>query len=199
VERVLRDLGARFRCPLVVAQHMPPRFTSAFASRLALHLPFAVREVADGEPLLDGVTYVAPGGFHTTVESRRDAARGGLFAALAATRDPVQPSVDALFTSAAGAVGERAVAVLLTGMGDDGARGMAELIRVGAHTLAQDEATSAVFGMPRAAIDAGVVRQILPLHHIGERLCQLASSAPDPGAAGASLQEGASCSQEKYW
>ena len=201
VERVLRDLGPRFRCPLVVAQHMPPRFTAAFASRLALHLPFAVREVADGEPLLDGVAYVAPGGFHTTVESRRDAARGGLFAALAATHDPVQPSVDALFTSAAGAVGERAVAVLLTDMGDDGARGMAELVRVGAHTLAQDEATCAVFGMPRAAIDAGVARETLPLHHIGERLCRLASSAPDsagPGAT-ASLQEGASCSQEKYW
>jgi two-component system chemotaxis response regulator CheB len=189
VERVLRDLGPRVCCPVVVAQHMPPGFTRAFASRLASYLPLAVREVADGEPLLPGVAYVAPGGFHTTVERRQDR----LFASVAATADRMQPSVDLLFASAASAVGARAVAALLTGMGDDGARGMAALSRAGAHTIAQDEATSVVFGMPRAAIDAGAVRETLPLSFIGGRLRQL---APEGDAF---AREEASCNQKKSW
>jgi two-component system chemotaxis response regulator CheB len=192
VERILRDLGPRLPCPIAVAQHMPPGFTRAFAARLAAHLPFDVREVTDGERLLGGTAYVAPGGLQTTVEIRRD----GLFARLSVSADRVQPSVDALFTSAAVAVGSRAVAALLTGMGDDGAQGMAELARAGSYTLAQDEATSAVFGMPRAAIAAGAVRETLPLPLIGGRLLQLASAPPShaglSAAAGASLQEGAS-------
>jgi two-component system chemotaxis response regulator CheB len=189
VERVLRDLGPRVCCPIVVAQHMPPGFTRAFASRLASYLPLAVHEVADGEPLLAGVAYVAPGGFHTTVERRQDR----LFARATATVDRVQPSVDLLFASAASAVGARAVAALLTGMGDDGARGMAALSRAGAHTIAQDEATSVVFGMPRAAIDAGAVRETLPLSFIGGRLRQL---APEGDAF---AREEATCNRKKCW
>jgi two-component system chemotaxis response regulator CheB len=195
VERILRDLGPRLGCPIAVAQHMPPGFTRAFAARLASHLPFDVREAADGELLRDGTVYVAPGGLHTTVEARRD----GLHARLSRTASRVQPSVDALFTSAAVAVGPRAIAALLTGMGDDGAQGMAELARAGAYTLAQDEASSAVFGMPRAAIDAGAVRETLPLSQIGGRLRQLASAAPSPAGpsgAGASTQEGVPCQEE---
>jgi two-component system, chemotaxis family, protein-glutamate methylesterase/glutaminase len=196
VERILRDLGPGVRCPVLIAQHMPPGFTRAFAARLSSHLPLEVREAADGETLLGGVAYVAPGGFHTLVEGRRHR----LIARLSSTTDKVQPSVDFLFTSAAAALGSRAVAALLTGMGDDGAQGMAELARVGSHTIAQDEATSAVFGMPRAAIDAGAVRETLPLSLIGGRLRQLASATPDAapdGSTGAFAQEGAPCSQEK--
>jgi two-component system chemotaxis response regulator CheB len=196
VERILRDLGPRLGCPIAVAQHMPPGFTRAFAARLASHLPFDVREVADGEPLLAGTVYVAPGGFHTTLEGRRDA----LYARLSVTTDRVQPSVDALFASGAAAVGSRAIGVLLTGMGDDGAQGMAELARAGSYTLAQDEESSAVFGMPRAAIDAGAVRETLPLSHIGGRLRQLASAplshAGSRAGAGVSPQEGAPCQEE---
>jgi two-component system, chemotaxis family, protein-glutamate methylesterase/glutaminase len=196
IERVLRDLGPGLRCPVLIAQHMPPRFTRAFAARLSAHLPMEVREATDGEPLLAGVAYVAPGGFHTLVESRRHR----LIVRLSPTADKVQPSVDILFTSAAAAVGPRAIAALLTGMGDDGAQGMAELARAGSHTIAQDEATSAVFGMPRAAIDAGAARETLPLSLIGGRLRQLASATPDTaprGSTGAFIQEGAPCSQEK--
>jgi two-component system chemotaxis response regulator CheB len=197
VERVLRDLGPGLRCPILIAQHMPPGFTRAFAARLSSHLPFEVREAADGETLLAGVAYVAPGGFHTLVESRRHR----LAARLSSTADKVQPSVDLLFTSAAAALGPRVVAALLTGMGDDGAQGMAELARAGAHTIAQDEATSAIFGMPRAAIDAGAARETLPLSMIGGRLRQFASATPEGpaprGSAGAFTQEGAPCSQEK--
>lgn len=197
VERVLRDLGPGLRCPVLIAQHMPPGFTRAFAARLSSHLPLEVREAADGEILLPGVAYVAPGGFHTLVENRRHR----LTSRLSPTADKVQPSVDVLFTSAAVALGSRTVAALLTGMGDDGAQGMAELARAGSHTIAQDEASSAIFGMPRAAIDAGAVRETLPLSSIGGRLRQLASALPEGsalrGATGAFAQESAPCSQEK--
>jgi two-component system chemotaxis response regulator CheB len=171
IERVLRDLGLQPHVPTIVAQHMPAGFTRAFAARLAAHLALDVREAADGL-LQAGHVYVAPGGFHTAVERRRNR----FFAHLAATTDRVQPSVDHLFTSAAEAAGQHAVAVLLTGMGEDGARGMAALARTGAYTIAQDEATSVVFGMPRAAILAGAVRETLPLSQIGGRLRELAAA-----------------------
>ncbi len=196
VERVLRDLGPVVRCPVLIAQHMPPGFTRAFAARLSSHLPLEVREAVNGEPLLAGVAYVAPGGFHTQVKSRRHR----LIARLSPTSDKVQPSVDLLFTSAAAALGPRVAAALLTGMGDDGAQGMAALARAGAYTIAQDEATSAVFGMPRAAIHAGAARETLPLSRIGGRLRKLVSATPDAasaGSTGAFTQEGAPCSQEK--
>lgn len=197
VERVLRDLGPGLRCPVLIAQHMPPGFTRAFAARLSSHLPLEVREAAHGETLLPGVAYVAPGGFHTLVETQRHR----LITLLSSTADKVQPSVDLLFTSAAAVLGRRTAAALLTGMGDDGAQGMAELARAGSHTIAQDEATSAIFGMPRAAIDAGAVRETLPLSLIGGRLRQLASAAPEGaapgGSTGAFAQESAPCSQEK--
>ncbi|HEY2737653.1 MAG TPA: chemotaxis-specific protein-glutamate methyltransferase CheB [Thermoanaerobaculia bacterium] len=170
IERVLHDLGPQMHVPLVVAQHMPAGFTRAFAARLAAHLALDVREAADGAALEAGRVYVAPGGFHTGVERRRDR----FFARLAVTTDRVQPSADRLFTSAAEAAGQHAVAALLTGMGEDGARGMAALAQVGAYTIAQDEATSVVFGMPRAAILAGAAREILPLSLIGGRLRELA-------------------------
>jgi two-component system chemotaxis response regulator CheB len=196
VERVLRDLGPRLGCPIVVAQHMPAGFTRAYARRLAAHLPLEVREAAGGELLRPGVAYVAPGGFHTVVERRRSR----LYAAVSATPDLVQPSVDLLFASAALAVGARAAAALLTGMGDDGAQGMAELARAGAYTIAQDEATSVIFGMPRAAIDAGAARETLPLSLIGGRLRQLASAPPAAALGGSGdspAQEEVSCNRGK--
>jgi len=184
IERVLRDLGPQPDVPMVVAQHMPAGFTRAFAARLAAHLALDVREAADGAALEAGRVYVAPGGFHTGVEHRR----GRFFARLTATADRVQPSADRLFTSAAEAAGQHAVAALLTGMGEDGARGMAALARMGAYTIAQDEATSVVFGMPRAAILAGAVREILPLSLIGGRLRELALP-----------EEETSCNPGKSW
>jgi len=172
VERVLCDLGPPLGCPLVVAQHMPAGFTRAFASRLAGRLPWKAQEIVDGERLLPGTVYIAPGGFHAAIENGRP----GLAASLTPTADPNQPSVDVLFVSAAAVVAGRALAVLLTGMGDDGARGMVELARAGSYTIAQDETTSVVFGMPRAAIEAGGARETLPLSSIGGRLRQLASA-----------------------
>jgi two-component system chemotaxis response regulator CheB len=170
IERILKDLGASISVPVAVVQHMPAGFTRAFAERLNAYLPLQVREAMDGEALLPGTVYIAPGGMHLSVVWDGSGLKAVLDVEPAATH---RPSVDVLFASAAVAVGRRAVAVLLTGMGHDGARGMAELRRVGARTLAQDEATSVIYGMPRAAVLAGAVGESLPLGAIGGRVQEL--------------------------
>jgi two-component system chemotaxis response regulator CheB len=171
VESILRQLGGRPPVPVVVAQHMPAGFTRSFAQRLNACLPLPVREAVDGEVLAGGTVYVAPGGVHLRLARAREGLRVML------SRHPEEsahhPSIDLLFVSAVAAVGERAVAVVLTGMGHDGAAGMAALARAGAHTIAQDEATSAVYGMPRAALATGGVLEVLPLEAIAGRLRQL--------------------------
>ncbi|HKV11678.1 MAG TPA: chemotaxis response regulator protein-glutamate methylesterase [Thermoanaerobaculia bacterium] len=171
LEAILRSLGEDLPVPVVVVQHMPPGFTRAFAERLNGHLPFEVHEAADGEPLVPGRVLIAPGGIHLRIGERN----GRLHAFLSTEPERAlhRPSVDVLFTSAGEAAQGRVVAVLLTGMGHDGAQGMAELARAGAHTIAQDEATSVIYGMPRAAVAAGGVKEILPLPGIGARLRQL--------------------------
>jgi two-component system chemotaxis response regulator CheB len=169
IERILYDLGSDVPAPILIVQHMPAGFTRAFAERLNVQLPLEVREAADGELLLPGTVYLAPGGLH--LKAVRD--RGRLRAALDSAPDlPHRPSVDVLFSSAAEAAAST-VAVLLTGMGQDGAEGMAKLAETGGFTIAQDEATSIVFGMPRAAAAAGAVREMLPLPEIGARLRRL--------------------------
>jgi two-component system chemotaxis response regulator CheB len=170
IERILRDLGGDVPVPILVVQHMPPGFTRAFAERLNIQLPLEVREPVDGEPLLPGTVYIARGGAHLRLAD----GAGGLAAAVGDEPEDAshRPSVDVLFASAA-AAGVRAVAILLTGMGQDGAAGMARLAERGALTIAQDEATSIIFGMPRAAAAAGGVREMLPLPEIGGRLRRL--------------------------
>jgi two-component system chemotaxis response regulator CheB len=167
IERILRDLGSSIPVPVAVVQHMPAGFTRAFAERLNAYLPLQVREAMDREPLLPGTVYIAPGGMHLTIAWDGSGLKAVLAIEPTATH---RPSVDVLFNSAAAAVGRRAVAVLLTGMGHDGARGMAELARAGARTFAQDEATSVIYGMPKAAVLAGAVGESLPLGAIGGRL-----------------------------
>jgi len=170
IERILRDLGGDVPVPVLVVQHMPAGFTRAFAERLNIQLPLEVREPVDGEPLQPATVYIARGGFHLRIAPGRQR----LVAAVSSEpRDtPHRPSVDELFASAAEA-GVRAVAILLTGMGHDGAAGMARLAAQGALTIAQDEATSTIFGMPRAAAAIGGVREVLPLPQIGARLRRL--------------------------
>lgn len=179
LEAILRSLGQDLPVPVVVVQHMPPGFTRAFAERLNNHLPFEVHEAADGEPLLPGRVLIAPGGIHLKIGERR----GQLHAFLSTEPERAlhRPSVDVLFTTAGEAVGGSAVAVLLTGMGHDGAQGMAALARAGAYTIAQDEETSVIYGMPRAAVAAGGVKEILPLPGIGARLKQLFMNSGERG------------------
>jgi two-component system chemotaxis response regulator CheB len=171
IERVLCDLGGELTVPMAIAQHMPPAFTRCFADRLDGKLALRVREARHGEALLGGVVYIAPGDCHLRIERRGEELRAALSPLPESA--PCCPSVDALFASAAIAARGRLVAVLLTGMGCDGAAAMAQLAGAGVHTIAQDGATSAIFGMPRAAIEAGGADEVLPLQGIGPRLLQL--------------------------
>jgi two-component system chemotaxis response regulator CheB len=168
IQRLLIDLGSSLPLPVVVAQHMPPGFTRAFAERLNGCLPLSVREAGDAESLQPSTVYIAPAGRQLSIErhgsdlktSLGDEPGGGSHL----------PSVDVLFSSASRAASGNVAAVLLTGMGRDGAQGMADLAAAGAYTLVQDESTSVVWGMPRAATELGAVREILPLEEIGARL-----------------------------
>lgn len=158
--------------PILIAQHMPPGFTETFARRLDSLCRLAVKQADDGEVVRGGVAYIAPGGRHLEL------ARRGIGYVLRVTDDPPvnrhRPSVDTLFRSIARAAGSKAIGVMLTGMGGDGADAMLEMSRAGAYTIAQDEASCVVFGMPRQAIAAGGVREVAALGEIAQRLETLA-------------------------
>lgn len=161
--------------PVVVTQHIPAQFSGPWAARLDAASAMRVAEAKDGQPLMPGHVYVAPGGQHLLVV--RDGAR---YVCRLHDGPPVsrhKPSVDVLFRSVARAVGNGAIGVILTGMGDDGAQGMKELRDAGAHTIGQDEATCVVWGMPHAALTAGGVVEELPLEAIAPKLVALARSA----------------------
>lgn len=158
--------------PVLIVQHMPAGFSARYATRLNGLGPLAVSEARDGESLQAGHAYIAPGGQHLSVE--RGAAGG--YVARVSDGEPVQrhrPSVDVLFRSVAKVAGDRAIGIMLTGMGGDGALAMRLLREAGAYNLAQDEATSAIFGMPREAIRAGACQEVLPLDAIGPRVMAL--------------------------
>ena len=156
-------------CPGIVAvQHMPEGFTAAFARRLNDNCAIEVREAADGDQLAPGRAYIAPGNRHTYV--RRMGPTYFLEVRDGALVSRHRPSVNVLFRSVAQAAGPNALGVLLTGMGDDGADGLLEMKRANAFTIAQDEATCVVFGMPREAILLGAVEEVLPLQRIPQAM-----------------------------
>ena len=156
-------------CPGIVAvQHMPEGFTAAFARRLNDNCAIEVREAADGDQLVPGRAYIAPGNRHTYV--RRMGPTYFLEVREGALVSRHRPSVNVLFRSVAQAAGPNAVGILLTGMGDDGADGLLEMRRANAFTIAQNEATCVVFGMPREAILLGAAEEVLPLHRIAEAM-----------------------------
>jgi two-component system chemotaxis response regulator CheB len=169
VQRVLESLEGLPVCVLV-AQHMPPRFTEAFAQRLDQALPLRVMEARSGDPLEPGRVYIAPGG--AQLELAASGARLELLVSRPAPADRHAPSVDRLFHSLAEHLGPRARAVVLTGMGEDGARGVEALGRAGAEVWAEAEATAVVFGMPQAAIATGRVNRVLPLDALGPALAR---------------------------
>jgi two-component system chemotaxis response regulator CheB len=158
--------------PILIAQHMPPGFTDTFARRLDTLCRLHVKQAEDNEAVRAGVAYIAPGGRHMVL------ARRGSGYCIRVTDDPPvnrhRPSVDTLFRSIARSAGGNALGVMLTGMGGDGAEAMREMSQAGAHTIAQDEASCVVFGMPRQAIAAGGVREVLALSDIAGRLETLA-------------------------
>lgn len=159
---------------IVITQHIPEQFSGPFAARMDRSSPMSVCEAQDGQPILSGHVYIAPGGRHLAV--RRDGAK---YVCQITHDEPVnrhRPSVDVLFKSVAEHAGHNAVGVILTGMGDDGARGLKMLRDCGARTIGQDEATSVVWGMPGSAYRIGAVEQVLPLEDIAQRALALASA-----------------------
>jgi two-component system chemotaxis response regulator CheB len=149
---------------IVIVQHMPERFTSAFARRLDTLCPMHVKEAEEGDVVEQGRVLIAPGNFHMALHRT-----GGRYTVNIIDGPHVsrhRPSVDVLFRSAAQSAGRNAMGILLTGMGDDGARGLLEMHGAGSLTIAQDEASSVVFGMPKEAIALGAADRILPLKRV---------------------------------
>ena len=154
--------------PMVIVQHMPPGFTASLARRLDQTSPFDVREAAEGDRLQPGQILVAPGGSHLQFDAGGKAHL---------TSDPpvhgVRPAIDVTLSSLAPLYGPRLMAALLTGMGRDGARGLKLVSDLGGRTLAEDETTCVVYGMPKAAVELGAVDCLLPLHEIAPAIARL--------------------------
>ncbi|WP_199610640.1 protein-glutamate methylesterase/protein-glutamine glutaminase [Flocculibacter collagenilyticus] len=174
IKEVVVRLPAHF-CPIVIAQHIPPVFSTSFAKRLDTASAMTVHEAEDGMVLETGHVYIAPGDDHLIIKKLAV----GRYQCVLTKTEPVnrhRPSVDVLFDSVALHAGRNVTAAILTGMGADGAKGLVNIKRAGAVTIAQDEQSSVVWGMPKAAIDIGGADKIAPLGDIADLLMRYASS-----------------------
>jgi two-component system chemotaxis response regulator CheB len=187
--KVLTGLPSDLPVPIVITQHMPPVFTRMFAERLDRSTPLRVFEAADGMELAPGSAYVAPGDFHMVLHRRGTATQIQLSSA--PQENSCRPAVDVMFRSVAALYGASAYATVLTGMGHDGRSGAKVLRDAGAEILAQDEATSVVWGMPGVVASAGLAHRILPLSDVAPHVMSVAgrgrllSAARSAAAAGA--------------
>lgn len=165
LQEIIPKLPKDFPTPIVIAQHMPPNFTAPFAERLNQLSQITVKEAEEGESLRQGVAYVAPGRGHMRVKRVR-----GIETVLTVSENKdefiYRPSVDALMFSVAEFFPGRALGVILTGMGNDGLKGLTELKKTGGRVFAQDEETCVVYGMPKAVVDAGIADKVLPIHEM---------------------------------
>ncbi len=179
---IIPALPAEFPLPVVVVQHMPPVFTRFLAERLAATSRLKVREGEAGALVEPGTVWIAPGNSHMVL------AREGVVTRLRLTQDPPEnscrPAVDPLFRSAAALYADHTLALVLTGMGQDGLRGAEEVRHHGGQVLAQDEATSVVWGMPGAVVGAGLADAVLPLAHVADELVWRGAVGRAPGAGG---------------
>ncbi|WP_258360085.1 protein-glutamate methylesterase/protein-glutamine glutaminase [Moorella sulfitireducens] len=177
LQQVLTALPADLPAGVVVVQHMPPGFTGPLARRLNELAALEIREAADGDIIRPGMALIAPAGKQMLLERH-----GGNVQVLLAEEAGIptlfKPSVDVLFLSVARIYGYRSLGVILTGMGNDGVRGLKAIKEQGGRVLAQDEDTSIVYGMPRAAVEAGLADQILPLPAIAAAIVSLVAAAP---------------------
>ncbi len=170
VKAILVDLPAEIP-PILVVQHIPPVFSKAFAQRLNDCCPFEVKEAEDGDEVLPNRVLIAPGGLQMKIVDNH-----GKLTISVVPGDPSErhkPSVDFLFNTVAQIYGKRAVGVVLTGMGNDGSKGLLQMRKAGARTMAQDEATSVVFGMPKEALANGGAERAYPIHDMARTLCNL--------------------------
>jgi two-component system chemotaxis response regulator CheB len=167
--RMMPEIPGNIGVPLLIVQHMPPVFTQSLAESLAPRCAVKVREASHGEMIEANIAYIAPGGRQMRLVPGPEGRK-----MVQVTDDPPEnncrPSVDYLFRSAANTFPGRAMAVILTGMGSDGTLGLRLLKRQGCYVVAQDEGTCVVYGMPKAAVDAGVVDTVLPLEAIAGRI-----------------------------
>jgi two-component system chemotaxis response regulator CheB len=159
-------------CPgIVIVQHMPEKFTKSYADSLNLQSALSVKEASDGDPVAPGTALIAPGNYHLL------ASRSGARYFARVKNGPMvhhqRPAVDVLFKTVASHAGANAVGVILTGMGADGAEGLLEMKNAGARTIAQDENSCVVFGMPKEAIKRGAAEFVLPLDKIAEKIIEL--------------------------
>jgi two-component system chemotaxis response regulator CheB len=159
---------------IVIVQHMPASFTRSFAERLNSICALEIKEAQDGDAVLPGRALLAPGDFHMVVRASGARRTVGIVDGPRVGRH--KPSVDRLFESVASVVGPNAIGALMTGMGADGAQGLKQMRDAGAWTIAQDEASCVVFGMPRVAIELGAACEVVPLARIAGRLLQRAAS-----------------------
>lgn len=155
--KIKKDIGI----PIVIAQHMPELFTYSFAKRLDSICPLEVKEAKDGERLKPNIVYIAKGGYHMKVLNRRIRLNN------TEQSSAYRPSVNILFKSVKNEYGSKVLSIILTGMGSDGSAGIEEINDAGGYTVAQDEESSVIFGMPRNAIKTGKVERIIPLDKIG--------------------------------
>lgn len=161
---ILPQLPAEFPLPILIVQHMPPLFTRLLAERLSSSCRLAVKEASQGDQVAAGKILIAPGDFHLKVAG--DGGGACVYLDQSPPQNSCRPAVDALFSSIGKAYGGAAIAVILTGMGQDGLRGAEILKAQGASILAQDEASSVVWGMPGAVVNAGLADRVLPLDQV---------------------------------
>lgn len=162
---VIAELPGDLPVPVAIVQHMPPVFTGLFAKRLDSRSALSIREAEDGDPLTPGTVLIAPGDYHLRLESTTAGVVGRLDHG--PQENYCRPAVDVLFRSAAAVYGPRVLGVVLTGMGSDGARGSGSIVDAGGSVIAQDQATSVVWGMPGAVAAAGLASEVLPLAEVG--------------------------------
>jgi two-component system chemotaxis response regulator CheB len=165
-----------FPIPIVIVLHMPKAFTKSMADELNRKSSLAVKEAQDSDSIQGGAVYLAPGGIHLIFERKTETQ------VILRTVDtpPVngcRPSVDVLFRSAAGIFKKNVMAIILTGMGNDGTKGCAELKKENAYIIAQDKETSVAWGMPGCAVSGGHVDEVLPLHEIAKRVVHITGTA----------------------
>jgi len=176
---ILRHLPASLPASVLVVQHMPAGFTAGFAQRLDLHSPLQVTEAGEGQVMQVGSAYVAPGGKHMVVTEKGGQPLIRLLATAAV--NSVRPSADVLMASVAEVANAHSVGVVLTGMGKDGSEGLARIKQAQGITLAQNRESSTIFGMPRAAIEQGVVDKVLPLSEIPAAIVEAVEGKRDHG------------------
>jgi two-component system chemotaxis response regulator CheB len=171
LQSLFTSLPPGFPLSIVVSQHMPPGFTRAFSERLNRLLPFDVKEAQSGDKVMKGRILIAPGGYHMTFKKDNDGVKAEI--AKRGDNDIYAPSVDKMFSSVAKVFEEKAIGIVLTGMGNDGKNGVKKMKKSNGYIIAESEETAIVYGMPREAVKAGAVDKVLPLNEISSQVCNL--------------------------